>query len=153
MIIGWQKVFSTLASERLRQAYAQAVLGQELDVRSKERSKLIESGLLLDDGSVNGALFKEVLGAAARPRPEGVDRFFREGMLDGLPSGRADRLAVLEHLAGRLFPADRELDEPTVNLLTATVTRDVPTLRRALVDYGYLERNADGTGYRRANVG
>lgn len=151
MTTSWQQVFSTLASERLREAYARAVLGQEVDVRSGE--KLVESGLLQSDGSVNGGVFKEVLGAAARPRPEGIDRFFHEGRLDGLPAGQADRLAVLEHLADRLFPADQELDEPAVNLVIATVTQDISALRRALVDYRYLERNADGTGYRRMQVG
>lgn len=153
MTVSWQEVFSALASERLRQAYARVVLGQQVDVRSKENLRLVEAGLIRSDGSVNDAVFKEVLGAAARPRPEGVDRFFREGRLDGLPAGHADRMAVLEHLAERLFPVDQELDEPTVNLLIATVTNDVPSLRRALVDYRYLVRNADGTGYRRVQVG
>ncbi|WP_323961107.1 DUF2087 domain-containing protein [Arthrobacter sp. JZ12] len=148
--MSWQKVLSTLASPGLREAYARAVLGQELDADPRARRKLTEAGLLLPEGRVDGGVFSELLAASARPRPEGVDRFFRNGMLDGLPAGHVDRQSVLEHLADRLFPADRELDEPTVNLLIATVTRDIPTLRRALVDYGYLERNADGTGYRRA---
>lgn len=150
--MSWQKVFSTLASTRLREAYAHAVLGEDPEVQPKERAKLIESGLLDADGSVNDALFKELLAAASAPRPQGVDRFFREGRLDGLPAGHADRVSVLEHLADRLFPGGQELTEPQVNLLIATVTRDIPTLRRALVDYGYLVRNADGTGYRRSEV-
>ncbi|GAB3538399.1 hypothetical protein GCM10027403_24730 [Arthrobacter tecti] len=149
MTVSWQKVFSTLAAERFRELYAKAVLGLELDASPKERSKLVTAGLLSEDGSVNDGLFKEVLGAAAGPRPQGVDRFFREGRLDGFPANPADRKAVLEHLAGRLFPDQQELDEPLVNRLVGTVTHDIPTLRRALVDYGYLERNPDGTGYRR----
>lgn len=152
MTASWQKIFSTLASEQLREAYARAVLGQGPDGSSREFSKLLESGLLLSDGSVNDGLLKEILGTSAHPRPQGVDRFFREGRLNGLPASQGDRRAVLEHLAGRLFPADRELEEPTVNLLIATVTHDIPTLRRALVDAGYLERNPDGTGYRRATA-
>lgn len=150
MTLSWQRVFSTLASARLREAYARAVLGQDPDVRPMDQAKLVGSGLFNADGSVNDYLFKEVLTAEARPRTQGVDRFFREGVLDGLPAGHADRMAVLKHLAERLFPADQELAEPQVNLLIATVTSDIPTLRRALVDYGFLLRNADGTGYRRA---
>lgn len=150
--MSWQKILSTLASDSLPEAYARAVLGQQLDARSKERIRLTEAGLLLDDGSVNGGIFQETLAAAAPPRPRGVSRFFREGQLEALPAGHDDRLSVLDHLARRLFPADRELDEPLVNLLLATVTGDVPSLRRALVDYGYLERNADGTGYRRVQA-
>ncbi|GAB3548854.1 hypothetical protein GCM10027404_13480 [Arthrobacter tumbae] len=153
MTVSWQKVFSTLASERLREAYARAVLGEDVEAGSREFSKLVESELLLSDGSVNDAMFKDVLGAAAHARPQGVDRFFREGRLDGLPAGQADRLAVLEHLADRLFPAGQELDEPVVNLLVATLTRDIPTLRRAFVDSGFLLRNPDGTRYRRVSGG
>ncbi|KNC18792.1 hypothetical protein AC792_10130 [Arthrobacter sp. RIT-PI-e] len=82
-------------------------------------------------------------------RPQGVDRFFREGRIDGLPRTGADRDALLSHLTERLLPADAELAEPEVNRLLATVTRDVPSLRRALVDAGYLERYPDGSGYRR----
>ncbi|MHA7273060.1 DUF2087 domain-containing protein [Arthrobacter sp. TMT4-20] len=61
-----------------------------------------------------------------------------------------ERRAVLQHLTERLVPADQELSEREVNLVLATVTRDIPTLRRALVDYGHLVRRPDGTGYRRA---
>ncbi|KRF05019.1 hypothetical protein ASH00_11235 [Arthrobacter sp. Soil782] len=153
MTVSWQKVFSTLASEPLRDAYARAILGEDVSTRSREFSKLVESGLLLSDGSVNDGMFKDVLGSAAGARPRGVDRFFHEGRLDGLPAGQVDRLAVLEHLADRLFPLDQELDEPVVNLLVATVTGDIPTLRRALVDFGFLVRNPDGTRYRRAPAG
>lgn len=153
MTASWQKVLSTLAAERLRELYAQSVLGQQFDGSPKELTKLIDAGLLAEDGSVNGGLFKEVLGAAAGQRPQGVGRFFREGRLEGLPSSPADRAEVLQNLADRLFPDDSELDEPFVNRLVGTVTEDVPALRRALVDYGYLERNADGTGYRRVRTG
>lgn len=153
MTPSWQTVFSALASERLRKAYASAVLGERAGIPPKDQAKLADAGLLLSDGSVNAGLFREILAAAARPKPQGVDRFFRDGRLEGLPASHADRTAVLGHLADRLFPPGRELDEPTVNLLIATVARDIPTLRRALVDYGYLERNADGTGYRRTEQG
>lgn len=152
MSVSWQKVFSTLASERFRELYARAVLGEDLDPTARERAKLVAAGLLREDGSVDGELFKNVLAAASGPRPQGVDRFFTEGRLDGLPSSPAERLAVLEHIADRLFPDSQELDEPMVNRLIGTVARDIPTLRRALVDYAFLDRNADGTGYRRARA-
>lgn len=146
----WQRAFSTLSAPRLRELYAAAVLGQHFDASTKELEKLTAAGLLNTDGTVNADLFQEVLGAAARKKPQGVDRFFRDGRLDGLPRNPAERTAVLEHLTERLIPAEQELSEREVNLVLATVTRDIPTLRRALVDYGHLDRRPDGTGYRRA---
>lgn len=145
----WQKVFSTLAGGRSRELYARAVLGQPLEATPKELQRLRDAGLVLPDGTVDENLFKAVLTAAAPKTPKGVDRFFHEGRIDGLPRAGQDRADLLSHLAERLLPADREISEPEVNRLLATVTRDVPTLRRALVDHGLMERYPDGTGYRR----
>ena len=144
----WQKVLSTLAGGRSRELYARAVLGLPLDATPKELQRLADAGLLTPEHAVADGLFKDVLAAAA-PTPKGVDRFFRDGRIDGLPRAGQERTDLLAHLAGRLLPADMELDEPEVNRLLATVTHDIPTLRRALVDYGFLDRHPDGTGYRR----
>ncbi|MCU1633083.1 MAG: hypothetical protein JWM61_1735 [Micrococcaceae bacterium] len=149
----WQKILSTLAGERSRELYARAVLGQPLDATPKEVQRLRDAGLLTDGNDVDGELFKVVLAAAAPGTPKGVDRFFRDGRIDGLPRAGQDRADLLSHLVERLLPADEELTEPEVNRLLATVTHDIPTLRRALVDHGYLERHPDGTGYRRATGG
>ncbi|MFC3298688.1 DUF2087 domain-containing protein [Arthrobacter agilis] len=145
----WQKIFSTLAGERSRELYARAVLGQPLDATPKEVQRLTDAGLLTADGEVDGRLFTAVLAAAAPGTPKGVDRFFRDGRIDGLPRAGQDRADLLAHLADRLLPAGEEISEPEVNRLLGTVTRDVPTLRRALVDSGLVERYPDGTGYRR----
>ncbi|MBG6224079.1 hypothetical protein IWX63_000634 [Arthrobacter sp. CAN_A2] len=145
----WQKILSTLAGGRSRELYAGAVLGQPLDATPKELQRLVDAGLLTPEHAVAEGLFKEVLAAAAPATPKGVDRFFRNGRIDGLPRAGQDRTDLLAHLAGRLLPADEELGEPEVNRLLATVTSDIPTLRRALVDHGFLERNPDGSGYRR----
>ncbi|MHA7282274.1 DUF2087 domain-containing protein [Arthrobacter sp. TMS2-4] len=148
----WQKVLSTLAGGRSRELYARAVLGEPLDATPKELQRLVDAGLLTPEHAVADGLFKQVLAAAAVPTPKGVDRFFRDGRLDGLPRVGQDRTDLLAHLAGRLFPTDEELGEPEVNRLLATVTHDIPILRRALVDHGFLERHPDGTGYRRVTA-
>lgn len=147
----WQKILSTLAGPRSRELYARAVLGEPLGSTRKEVERLVDAGLLTRDHAVNGDVFKEVLVAAATRTPKGVDRFFRDGRIDGLPRTGQDRADLLAHLADRLLPADEEISEPEINRLLATVTRDIPTLRRALVDHGLVERYPDGTGYRRVS--
>ncbi|WP_298253370.1 DUF2087 domain-containing protein [uncultured Arthrobacter sp.] len=149
----WQQIFSTLAGTRARELYALAVLHQPLEATRKETQRLVDAGLLGADLTVDGQLFTTVLTAAAPGTPRGVDRFFRDGRIDRLPRAGQDRADLLAHLAERLLPSDEELSEPEVNRLLATVTRDIPTLRCALVDHGLVERYPDGTGYRRVAEG
>ncbi|MHA7209872.1 DUF2087 domain-containing protein [Arthrobacter sp. MDT1-65] len=152
MTPSWQRILSTLAGARSRELYARAVLGQPLDATPKEVQRLVDAGLLTPENLVAEGLFQEVLAAAGPGTPKGVDRFFRDGRIDGLPRAGQERTDLLAHLAERLLPADEEISEPEVNRLLATVTRDIPTLRRALVDHGFVERHPDGTGYRRAGT-
>lgn len=99
---------------------------------------------------VNGDLFAVLLASQQSSKPSGPDRFFHHGRITSLPRKDDDRHELLAHLSVRLFPSEDVLDENQVNMLLRTVARDVPSLRRALVDYGYLKRDADGGQYWRA---
>lgn len=153
MTVAWQQVFAALANDRLRQVYAEWVLGIYGGAGDTELRKLAAVGLLehTEDGyRVAPDMFKEVLTASARPKPAGVDRFFHDGRILGIPRKQEDRDELFGHLAVRLFGAEEVLDEAWVNRLLATVTTDVPTLRRALVDFGFLQRDPDGSQYWRS---
>jgi hypothetical protein len=65
--------------------------------------------------------------------------FFRDGRLTSLPSKRSVRLAALAVLARR-FERGRRYPEREVNALLADDAPDVATLRRLLVDEGFLAR-------------
>ena len=150
MTASWQQLVAALANDRLRQVYAEWVLDIRGGGLPGELARLAEAGLLEeDDGGYRLApeVFRDVLDAARRPQPADVDRFFRRGRLEGIPRRAEDRDEVLSHLAVRLFGSEEVLAEPEVNRLLATVTTDVPSLRRALVDYGYLKRDTDGGQY------
>ena len=77
----------------------------------------------------------------ARHDPETHVRvaFFREGRLTSLPSRSGYRLAALAILADR-FERDHLYDEREVNAILADDAPDPATLRRLLVDLGYLGR-------------
>lgn len=153
----WQPVVAALANERVLRVYAARILGlatiddgESARAERKDLQRLVKVGLL-EDGTfepIAGA-FASVLEANTSPKPEGIDKFFGDGMLTNLPMNPALRREVLEHLSARLIPESESLGESDVNRLLATVTRDIPTLRRALVDHGLLRRNADGSQYRR----
>lgn len=104
---------------------------------------------------------------AARTEPgDDVEEAFRQKVLrnffDGerlkeIPAQRKRRVIVLQHLLERFKPG-REYTEREVNDLLRPAHPDVATLRRELVDYGYLERQsgiyhlARGTPERSAQV-
>ena len=64
---------------------------------------------------------------------------FTDGRLDALPTKRTKRLVVLDHLAQRFEPGER-YTERQVNASLAQVSADTATLRRYLVDEGFLDR-------------
>ncbi|EMY34329.1 hypothetical protein D477_010271 [Arthrobacter crystallopoietes BAB-32] len=150
---GWQQLLSALASHRLRELYAAVVLGQQPVMTPKERSRLVGSGLVRDEAGrllADGEVFKAALAAGRRTEPAGPERFLPDGRIDVLPRRASDRLKVLHYLRDRVIGPDQTLTERELNVRLAEFTNDVPKLRRALVDYRCLDRERDGSAYRRA---
>ncbi len=89
---------------------------------------------------------------AEDPVPEGAGgeeaavlrSFLREGRIVALPVQRAKRLVVLDHVA-RAFEPGVRYSEPEVNAVLRVFHSDHASLRRALVDEGFLDR--DSTRY------
>ncbi|HSI98798.1 MAG TPA: DUF2087 domain-containing protein [Patescibacteria group bacterium] len=73
--------------------------------------------------------------------------FVRDGRLTSLPARRPMLEAACAFLAERFEP-DRLYDEAEVNALLADDAPDPATLRRLLVDHGYLGRRNGGAYWR-----
>lgn len=83
---------------------------------------------------------------------EVVRRFLIRGedTIDRYPRRQHERRMLLEWIADRAFPAgEPALAETEVNGRLYPYSDDVAVLRRYLVDFGFLDRTADGTSYRR----
>ena len=132
---------------------------------SHHMSRLVEAGLVavrpdaqrrvyaLDEATLRG-LGREV-GAAGRAAGGEVDArdgapldrerakvvrdFFDGPRLKAIPAQRKKRVIVLQHLVERFGP-DRDYPEKEVNALLREAHEDVATLRRELVDYGFMTR-------------
>ena len=78
---------------------------------------------------------------AARERAKVLRDFFDGPRLKSIPTQRKKRVVVLQHLLERFAP-DRDYPEKEVNALLREAHEDVATLRRELVDYGYMTREA-----------
>jgi DNA-binding transcriptional ArsR family regulator len=113
--------------------------------------RLAELGGALDrlgrEGEPDGA---ELPGPDGRPRPayeaKVLRSFFVDGRLDRIPAQEKKRLVVLRFLAETVFEADRAYPEKEVNQLLALRHPDVASLRRYLVDTGFMTR--EGGVYR-----
>ncbi len=75
-----------------------------------------------------------------------LDQCLRDGRLVHMPSKRSRRLVLLEEIAQRFEPGKR-YTERQVNASLSEVDSDTATLRRYLVDNGFLDRG-DGEYWR-----
>lgn len=78
-------------------------------------------------------------GAAPDEREKTLRAFFDGERLKSIPAKRKQRVIVLQKLLERFEP-NREYPEKEVNELLRLAHEDVATLRRELVDYGFMVR-------------
>jgi len=126
-------------------------------------SKLVESGVVaLDKAGYHVEEHEIRLAARARaaepaPLPAGVDAerakvlrsFFSGDRLKSVPTSHAKRRIVLDIIAQDFEPGTR-YSEKQVNLVIGKRFADAATIRRYLVDEGFLEREGGGGRYWRA---
>ena len=117
--------------------------------------RLADAGLVREeDGRVVCVpeVFAAALGENSPSAHDPVDALFHEGRLTDLPVRRALRLGVLARITGRLFAPGMEYTEKQVNTAIRTCFDDPSSLRRYLVEEGYLTRESDGSVYRVATA-
>jgi hypothetical protein len=119
---------------------------------AKHVNQLVEAGLLTPVGGDSYALNvaqlqrwkRELFARAKRPTPESSDEqilatYVKNGKMVQYPAQHSKRLVLLRWLAGH-FELGRTYPEREVNEILAGHSEDYATLRRYLVDYGYLAR-------------
>jgi hypothetical protein len=75
-----------------------------------------------------------------------IETFMPGGKLSSMPLKQGQIVVILEEIARRFEP-DRQYKEREVNRILEETTEDYVTVRRYLVDYGYLARTRDGSVY------
>ncbi len=161
----WRGVIAALANPESR--HVLGLLLAELDASEhlaalpfKRRDRVVrvlsDAGLLVSTGDalrLRAERFAELLAVAPVERSRGIDRFVVNGRLEQYPAGVDDRMAVLQYLIDRAMPEPTELvDERTITERLEVLTDDPVTVRRYLVDAGLLDREPDGSSYRRATA-
>lgn len=74
--------------------------------------------------------------------------FDRDGRLKTFPAREKKKLVVLR-LISAMFESGRDYTEKEVNTILSQTFDDFVTLRRYLIQYGFFEREKDGSAYRR----
>jgi biotin operon repressor len=95
----------------------------------------------------------ELPGPDGRPRPAYEAKVLRafiggDGRLERIPAQEKKRLVILRYLAETAFEPERSYPEKEVNMLLALRHPDVASLRRFLVDLGFMRREAGIYGLR-----
>ncbi|WP_276353329.1 DUF2087 domain-containing protein [Cohnella caldifontis] len=78
-----------------------------------------------------------------------LKNFFKEGPdgpLSAIPTKEKRKIIILRHLS-RMFEEGRRYTEKEVNALLKERYPDFATLRRYLIEYGYMDRLPDGSQY------
>lgn len=158
----WRGVIAALANPESRRVLGLLMAEHDaadylasLPLKRRERvvRVLTDAGLLDRSGDalrLRAERFAELLAAAPVERPTGIERFIVNGRLDQYPAGADDRASVLQHIVDRAMPDPAELvDERTITERLEVLTDDPVTVRRYLVDAGFLNREVDGSTYRR----
>lgn len=138
----------------------EAAAGADADVETVQTvlPRLVSAGLVEQHDGLHVSL--AALRAAARARPPRqrglpdataeqqrvLRNFVEAGRLTRLPARHGQRRVILEYVAGRFEP-DRQYAEAEVNELLWSLHDDHASLRRYLVDEGFLARS--GGVYRR----
>lgn len=166
-------VARALATNDRRRCFAAVVLGattrsevahvSELPMRKAEPAltAMIEAGVISDQAgalSVANDVFVDIMRSEAPPAPPSqhddqpadiaavLDNAIVDGRLVAWPAKRSKRLLVLDWLVQGFEPG-LHYKEKVVNRKLGQFTDDTATMRRYLVDEGFLDR-ADGSYWR-----
>lgn len=72
--------------------------------------------------------------------------FNEDGFLKSYPAREKKKIIVLEEIV-KNFNKDRKYSEKEINRILKRIYEDYASIRRALIEYGYLERNNDCSEY------
>ena len=128
--------------EREKQARVFLALMTHLESVSRGRETLVEThrtATMVDERYAVTQAERDAFIAACFP--EGT-----EGPLSHFPAKEKRKLVILAELAKRFEPG-RRYTEPEVNRVLKAAWHDHATLRRYLIEYGFLDRERDGSAY------
>ncbi|MDF2520590.1 MAG: Transcriptional regulator [Clostridia bacterium] len=136
------------------------VRNHRFSLREREKQAkvfLAIMGLLDKDGDDSKKLLNihrgatmidERYAATESEREKFLKTYFDEKLekLINFPSKEKRKLVVLQHITGK-FESDKKYTEKEVSKILEDIYPDFVTIRRYLIEYGFMERTPDGSAY------
>ena len=134
--------------EREKQAKLFLAMMQSLEQKPAAPISMSDEGEI-EELSMSAAMIDERYGITSQEREKTIKTYLDEtGALKQFPAKEKKKIIVLGEIA-KSFQADRTYMEREVNrILKRIYEEDYPTIRRALIEYGFMERSADCQVYR-----
>ena len=121
------------------------MMTKDSDFKQVVRARMTETGesytAARAAGEASRSPHRAAYDAARAEQERLVGRLFTDGRIERVPAKRKVRAAVLLEVVSRFEPG-RDYSEPEVNEVLLGVHEDFAYLRRELVNYHYLEREA-----------
>lgn len=75
-----------------------------------------------------------------------IKNYTKNGRITIFPRKEKKKLIILQYVSEK-FDTDRKYSETEINEIIGGIIDDYVSLRRSLIDYGFMERNNDGSEY------
>lgn len=111
---------------------------------SKSAQGASEEQMIIHKGS---SVLDEKFGITEKERKEVLTKYFDgSGMLINFPGKEKRKVIILTEIAARFNPGT-EYSEKDINGILEKIYHDYVMIRRYLIDYGFMDRSADGSRY------
>lgn len=128
--------------EREKQAKIFLAIMGLLNIREDDHNKLLNAHR-------GATMIDERYAITEKERTEVIKRYFtgEDGLrLSEFPSREKRKLIVLQHMMKRINP-EAKYTEKELNSILQEIYPDFVTIRRYLIEYGFMERTKDGSSY------
>lgn len=133
--------------EREKQAKLFLALMQSLEEKTKRSISQADSGLI-EEINPSARMVDDRYNITEDDREKVMKAYMNEqGALTQFPAKEKKKIILLREII-KNFKPDQEYNEKEINRILERIYGDYATLRRSLIEYGFLDRSEDGMVYR-----
>lgn len=138
--------------EKEKQAKIFLALMRALEQKTKEGIMDTDQGRL-EEVHPAAAMVDDRYGITRQEREKALKTYMNaDGSLKQIPAREKKKIIILREIMKRFEPG-REYTEKEVNrILKEIYAEDFPSIRRALIEYGFMDRTDDCSAYRAAGI-
>lgn len=133
--------------EKEKQAKFFLALMQSLEEKTQRPIRHADSGLI-EEIHQSATMIDDRYNITEEDKEKTIKTYMKEnGSLKQFPAKEKKKIILLREIM-KNFQPNRDYDENEVNQVLESIYSDFPTLRRALIEYGFMERSIDCSVYK-----